>query len=104
MGDNNVEIKKLKTSPLEGLVKRYPYTLLIRCWSLMRMAEENWPDFFDEYGGYITGTGETMEEMSFFEEIPLTDDGKYLLNLVVEDFMVRDFCILRNPPFEKYKP
>ncbi len=100
--EKNYVIKRRTACYEEGIVKRFPYTLLIRFWSLVRMAEEKPLEFYDEYDKYITATGETCEEPTVYEDIPLTDDGKYLLNLVVEDFMVRDFSILRNPPFEKF--
>ena len=94
MENNEVLIKKRKTSHEETIVKRFPYTILIRCWSLMRKAEEHTFDFFDEYGEYITGTGETTEEMAFFEKIPLTDDGLYSINITIEDCVVTSFSIL----------
>ena len=43
MEENNRVIKMQMKSHEECLVTRFPYTLLIRCWSLMRRAEE---DFF----------------------------------------------------------
>ena len=65
MKEKNFEIKKRITSYEELLVKRFPYQLLIRCWSLMRRAEEKTIDFFDEYGKYITtirGVGYRFEK------------------------------------------
>lgn len=85
MEEKKYVIKKSMSSYEETMVKRFPYNILIRCWSLMRRAEENFPEFYDEYDKYITGTGETTIEMTYFDEIPITEDGKYYLNLKVED-------------------
>jgi hypothetical protein len=85
MEENELVIRQGMTSYEEMMVKRFPYNILIRCLSLMRRAETNFLDFYDEYDYYITGTGETTEEMTYFDEIPITEDGKYYLNLKVED-------------------
>ena len=85
MEENKDMIRKSMTSYEEVIVKRFPYNILIRCWSLIRRAESDFLAFYDEYDKYITGTGETTEEMTYFDEIPITEDGKYYLNLKVED-------------------
>ncbi len=94
MEENNLEIKKRMKSHEECLVTRFPYTLLIRCWSLMRRAEEHFYEFHEEYMEYASNPVNCTVDYVFFEEIPITEDGKYFLNITIEDCMVRDFSII----------
>lgn len=94
MKENESVIRKRLTSYEETMVKRFPYNILIRCWSLMRRAEEHFYEFHEEYMEYASNPVNCTVDHVFFEEIPITEDGKYLLNILVEDCMVRDFSII----------
>lgn len=94
MKENNLEIKKRMKSYEELLVTGFPYNILIRCWSLMRRAEEHFYEFHEEYMEYASNPVNCTVDHVFFEEIPITEDGKYFLNITIEDCMVRDFSII----------
>lgn len=94
MEEKEYVIRKGMTSYEEAMVKRFPYNILIRCWSLMRRAEENFYKFHEEYYKYASNPVNCTVDHVFFEEIPITEDGKYFLNLTIEDCMVRYFSII----------
>lgn len=96
MEENNLEIKKRMKSYEELLVTRFPYNILIRCWSLMRRAEEHFYEFHEEYMEYASNPVNCTIDYVFFEGIPLTDDGKYCLDLQIEKCMVTGFSIIKN--------
>lgn len=96
MEENNRVIKMQMKSHEECLVTRFPYTLLIRCWSLMRRAEEDFFHFNEEYEEYASNPVNCTVDVHYYE-IPLTEDRRYLLNLYVQDCMVRSFSIIQPP-------
>ena len=94
MKETDVVIKKRKLSYEDSLVKRYPYQLLIRCWGLMRRAEEHFDEFHEEYMEYASNPVNCTVDLVLFEGIPLTDEGEYYLDLQIEDCMVTGFSII----------
>ena len=94
MEENKYTIRKRMISYEEAMVKRFPYNILIRCWSLMRRAEESFYDFHEEYMEYASNPVNCTISHVSFKDIPITEDGKYFLNITIEDCMVRDFSII----------
>ena len=96
MEEKNFEIKKRMKSYEELLVTRFPYILLIRCWSLMRRAEGHFNEFHEEFMEYASNPVNCTVDVHY-NGIPLTEDKQYLLNLYVQDCMVRSFSIIQTP-------
>ena len=90
-------IKSRKTSHEELIVKRFPYTLLIRCWSLIRKAEEDFFNFHQDYMEYASNAVNCTIDHVVFQGIPITDDGNYYLDLYIEDGLAVGFSIINKP-------